>query len=404
MSLTRLAMRLAAGRALLNRTLAGVRVFDSAVDPIDQTIAESRQPILVLTTDEHEVVTTGRDLGSGNHQCDLVIEVAIASRVEVPASDGSGGQITIAIPHTDEGMELTLDLMEHQVVCVLNRDDNDWSRAWMKLVPRVTRRLSRRGASAENGVRFAARQLVLTCDLVDTPTRGSTIEPDTAWGDVLAAMETDEALQPIAGLLRANRGRVQVEGRDVSLTPAAERARLVALLMQSDNVTARLSVEDLVGFGRWPHHQGRPGNRDRQVVAEAIAQFDLGDLSQRQIDSLSGGQRQRAFVAMAWAQEAPWLLLDEPLAALDPRHVRDLMERLRAMSRPGVAGARSIIIVMHDLAATARYADRIIALKDGRIITSGPRNLAMTGALLSDLFDTGLDVVKLRGADVVVPA
>jgi len=233
MSLTRLAMRLAAGRALLNRTLAGVRVFDSAVDPIDQTIAETRQPILVLTTDEHEVVTTGRDLGSGNHQCDLVIEVAIASRVEVPASDGSGGQITIAIPHTDEGMELTLDLMEHQVVCVLNRDDNDWSRAWMKLVPRVMRRLSRRGASAENGVRFAARQLVLTCDLVDTPTRGSTIEPDTAWGDVLAAMETDEALQPIAGLLRA-----ELEGQ-----PIADWRRAAHML------GIPLQVADQMGLG-----------------------------------------------------------------------------------------------------------------------------------------------------------
>jgi hypothetical protein len=196
-------MRVAAARALKGRTLAGPRVFDSAVDPIDQTIAEQRQPLIVLTTDEHEVETTGRDLGSGNHQCDLVIEVAIAARVEVPASDGQGGQITIAIPHTDEGMELTLDLMEHQVVAALTRDDNEWSRIWMMLVPRVQRRLSRRGASAENGVRFAARQLVLTCDLVDTPPIGAAPEAGTAWGDVLVAMDADPALAPIAGMLRA---------------------------------------------------------------------------------------------------------------------------------------------------------------------------------------------------------
>lgn len=211
MSLTRLAMRLAAARALKGRTLAGPRVFDSAVDPIDQTIAEQRQPLIVLTTDEHELEVTGRDLGSGNHQCDLVIEVAIAARVEVPASDGQGGQITIAIPHTDEGMELTLDLMEHQVVAVLTRDDNAWSQVWMKLVPRIQRRLSRRGASAENGVRFAARQLVLTCDLVDTPPIGAAPEAGTAWGDVLAAMEGDAALAPIAAMLRA-----EVAGASVS--------------------------------------------------------------------------------------------------------------------------------------------------------------------------------------------
>jgi hypothetical protein len=202
MSLTRLVMRLAAARALRDRTLAGARVFDSAVDPIDQTIAENRQPLLVLTTDEHEADVTGRDLSGDAQRCDLVIELAIAARVEVPARDGQGGQITIAIPHTDEGMELTLDMMEHQVVTALTRDDNAWSRAWMKLVPRVTRRLSRRGASSENGVRFAARQLVLTCDLVDTPVAGDTLAPNSAWEEALALMEADPILANIANLLR----------------------------------------------------------------------------------------------------------------------------------------------------------------------------------------------------------
>lgn len=252
MSLTRLAMRLAASRALLNRTLAGDRVFDSAVDPIDQTIANKRQPLLVLTTDEHEVETTGRDLSSGNHQCDLVIEVAIASRVEVPASDGQGGQITIAIPHTDEGMELTLDMMEHQVVAALTRDNNEWSRVWMKLVPRIQRRLSRRGASAENGVRFAARQLVLTCDLVDTPPIGAQIEAGTAWGDALAAMEADEALAPIAGMLRA-----EIEGETV---PEWEQA--------AQMLGIPLEVVDQLGFMPTLDLEGDPVAVGEVVLAE----------------------------------------------------------------------------------------------------------------------------------------
>ena len=166
MSLSRLAMRVAAARALKGATLAEARVFDSAVDPIDQTIAETRQPILIVTTDDHEVEVTGRDLGHGNISCDLVIEAAIASRVELNTPDGDGGEVTIAIPHTDEGMELALDVMEHQVMAALTRERSDWSRVWMKLVPRVSRRLSRRGASVEKGVRFAARQIVLTCDLI----------------------------------------------------------------------------------------------------------------------------------------------------------------------------------------------------------------------------------------------
>jgi len=233
MSLTRLAMRIATARALQNRTLAETRVFDSAVDPIDQTIAEARQPLLVLTTDEHEADVTGRDLSSGSQRCDLVIEMAIASRVEVPSKDGEGGQITIAIPHTDEGMELTLDIMEHQVVASLTRDDSAWSRAWMKLVPRVTKRLSRRGASSENGVRFAARQLVLTCDLVDTPVGDDTIAPNSAWGEVLALMATDAALAPIASILRT-----EIEG-----APLSDWRRAAATL------GVPLEVADQIGIG-----------------------------------------------------------------------------------------------------------------------------------------------------------
>ena len=233
MSLTRLAMRLAAARALRDRTLAGARVFDSAVDPIDQTIAETRQPLLVLTTDEHGLDVTGRDLNSGAHRCDLVIEIAIASRVEVPASDGDGGQISIAIPHTDEGMELTLDIMEHQVTRALTRDDTAWSRTWMKLVPRITRRLSRRGASSENGVRFAARQLVLTCDLVDTPLAGGSIASNSAWGDVLVLMEADPILVNIASLLRA-----EMDG-----TPLADWRRA------AETLGVPLEVVNQIGIG-----------------------------------------------------------------------------------------------------------------------------------------------------------
>lgn len=175
MSLTRLAMRIAAAKAIRGRTLAQDRVFDSAVDPIDRTILETHQPMAVVTTDEHSLDVTGRDLGSGPHQCDLVVEIAIAARTEVQAPDGSGGQITVAIPHTDEGMEITLDILEHQVIGALQRDDNAWTRLWMALVPRVTKRVSRRGASSEDGVRFAARQVVLTCDLVDTPPSGEAV-------------------------------------------------------------------------------------------------------------------------------------------------------------------------------------------------------------------------------------
>jgi hypothetical protein len=257
MSLTRLAMRLAAARTVRDRTLAGPRVFDSAVDPIDQTIAENRQPLIVVTTDEHELAVTGRDLGSGDHQCDLIFEIAIASRVELPAADGQGGQITIAIPHTDEGMELTLDMMEHQVLSALTRDDGAWSRIWMQLVPRVTRRLSRRGASSENGVRFAARQIVLSCDLVDTPTVGAPIAAGTAWGDALAAMEADPDLAGIAGVLRS-----EIEGN-----PLADWRRAAAML------GVPIEVANEIGLGPVLDQKDDPSPLD-QIVLDGGG-FDL---------------------------------------------------------------------------------------------------------------------------------
>ena len=250
MSLTRLAMRLAAARAVRNKTMAADRVFDSAVDPIDQTIAENRQPLIVVTTDEHELAVTGRDLGSGNHQCDLVFEIAIASRVELPAADGQGGQITIAIPHTDEGMELTLDMMEHRIIAALTQDDGAWSGVWMKLVPRVTRRLSRRGASSENGVRFAARQIVLTCDLVDTPAPGATVVAGSAWGDTLVAMEADPDLAGIANVLRS-----EIEG-----TPLADWRRAAATL------GIPLEVSDSIGLGPVQDMSDDPQPLDRIVL------------------------------------------------------------------------------------------------------------------------------------------
>ncbi|WP_373354136.1 ATP-binding cassette domain-containing protein [Pseudoroseicyclus sp. CXY001] len=209
-------------------------------------------------------------------------------------------------------------------------------------------------------------------------------------------------LHALAGLLRPARGRVTVEGLDMARAAPIDRAKAVALLTQSERVTARLTVADLVGFGRWPHHKGRPGAEDHRQVAEAMELFDLTALSGQLLDSLSGGQRQRAFTAMAYAQETPWMLLDEPLSALDPRYSRDLMERLQGLTRPG-PGARSVIIVLHDLSAAARYADRVVALKGGRLVTSGPASLKLTGEMLSGLFGTGLAVETVRGRRLVAP-
>jgi len=269
MSLARLAMRIAAARALRGATLAENRVFDSAIAPIDQTIAEERQPILIVTTDDHEMEVTGRDLFHGEISCELVIEAAIAARVELPAGDDA--EAMIAIPHTDEGMELALDLMEHQVMGALTRERSDWSRVWMKLVPRISRRLSRRGASVEKGVRFAARQIVLTCDLIEAPGDGASIAVGTAWADLLAVMESDADLAPIAQMLRS-----EIEG-----APLADWRRAANML------GIHLTTADAIGLGPLSDLTGDPQSFEEAQLTGGRAPIvvERGALMERTADA-----------------------------------------------------------------------------------------------------------------------
>jgi iron complex transport system ATP-binding protein len=206
-------------------------------------------------------------------------------------------------------------------------------------------------------------------------------------------------LHCLAGLLRPSAGRVALGDMDPQGAAPEARARRVALLQQSPAVVSRLSVTEMVGFGRWPHHRGRVTARDRAVVAEALAAFALEELSERRIDTLSGGQRQRAFVAMTWAQETPWMLLDEPLNALDPRHARDLMARMHGLSRQS---GRSIVIVLHDINAAAGWADRVVAMKDGRVMAEGPTGSVLTAERLAALYDTPFEILSHQGRPVVV--
>ncbi|MDK3075351.1 ATP-binding cassette domain-containing protein [Sedimentitalea sp. JM2-8] len=206
-------------------------------------------------------------------------------------------------------------------------------------------------------------------------------------------------LHCIAGLNRPAFGTVRIGDLDPFAAPGSLRARAVALLRQSPAVVSRLRVRELVAFGRWPHHRGRATPQDDAVVARALEIFTLEALADRPVETLSGGQRQRAFIAMTWAQDTPWMLLDEPLNALDPRHARDLMVRLHDLSR---AGDRSVIIVLHDINAAAGWADRIVAMKDGRVAARDTTAALLTPETLGAVFDTPFEVLNTGGRPVVV--
>lgn len=194
----------------------------------------------------------------------------------------------------------------------------------------------------------------------------------------------------IGRLLDADAGQVRVGGHDVKQAPSKVLAQTMSILRQENHFITRLTVRQLVGFGRFPHSGGRMTLYDHQQVDQALQFLDLSDLADRFLDQLSGGQRQRAYVAMVLAQDTDYLLLDEPLNNLDMQHAVSMMGQLR---RAADDLGKTIIIVIHDINFAAAYSDRIVALKEGRLVQLGTPKEIMTPEILSDVFNTEIKIL-----------
>lgn len=203
----------------------------------------------------------------------------------------------------------------------------------------------------------------------------------------------------IGRLLHPDSGRITVGGLDVHTSKSRELAKVVSILRQENQFMARLTVRQLVTFGRFPHSAGRPTKADERAIHAAIAFLDLAGLEERFIDELSGGQRQRAFVAMVLAQDTDYVLLDEPLTGLDMRHAASMMRQLRAAAD---ALNKTIVLVVHDVNFASAYADRIVALAEGRVVASGTPEEIMTPEVLENVFGTGVDVIEHEGRKVAL--
>ena len=197
-------------------------------------------------------------------------------------------------------------------------------------------------------------------------------------------------LTMIGRLLGIDEGTIAVAGYDVTTTDSADLAKIVSILRQENHFMTRLTIRQLVGFGRFPHSKGRLTEHDEKLISQAIDFLGLRELEGRYLDELSGGQRQRAYVAMVLAQDTEYVLLDEPLNNLDMQRSVQMMQHLRrAASELG----RTIVIVLHDINFAGHYADRICALKNGRVVRFGQPEQIMTSEVLSGIFDTPVEVV-----------
>jgi iron complex transport system ATP-binding protein len=205
-------------------------------------------------------------------------------------------------------------------------------------------------------------------------------------------------LSLIARLTPLQEGRIMVDELTVGSCANDVLARKLAILPQATDTAPLLTVRELVGFGRYPYNKGRPCPDDTARVEQAIETFGLTGLASRRLDTLSGGQRQRAQVAMTFAQDTDYILLDEPLNNLDIAASRSLMGVLRNLAQEF---GRTVVIVLHDMNYAAAYADQIVAMKDGKIAAFGAPNEIITDALLRDVFDTSPTLHRLNGKVLV---
>ncbi|MGY1843817.1 ABC transporter ATP-binding protein [Modestobacter sp. SYSU DS0875] len=211
-------------------------------------------------------------------------------------------------------------------------------------------------------------------------------------------------LKALGRLLRPTGGTVLLDGRAITSTPTREVAKVLGLLPQTPLAPEGLTVADLVARGRHPHQSWlrQWSSDDEAVVAEALGWTDMAELADSPVDALSGGQRQRAWISMALAQGTDLLLLDEPTTYLDLAHQVDVLE---LVGRLHAERGRTVVVVLHDLNLAARYAQRLVAMKDGVLVAAGTPAEVLTEQLLADVFELEARVVPdpVTGTPMVVP-
>lgn len=198
-------------------------------------------------------------------------------------------------------------------------------------------------------------------------------------------------LMIIGRLLDLDEGQIKVANLDVSGKNSKDLAKIVTILRQENHFITRLTIRQLVGFGRFPYSKGKLTKEDEEIISKYIDFLGLTELETRYLDELSGGQRQRAYVAMVLCQETEYVLLDEPLNNLDISHSVQMMDHLKkAANELG----RTIVTVMHDINFASKYSDRICAMKDGKITAFGTVEEIMDPEVLTDIFGTKIETME----------
>ncbi|GAA0101403.1 ATP-binding cassette domain-containing protein [Paraclostridium bifermentans] len=206
-------------------------------------------------------------------------------------------------------------------------------------------------------------------------------------------------LSIITRLMKKDNGEVLIDGKRLEAWDNKELSKKIAILKQSNNINLKLTIRELVSFGRYPHSEGRLTKEDEKYIDEAIDFMKLKDIQNKYLDELSGGQRQRAYIAMVIAQNTEYVFLDEPLNNLDMKHSVEMMKVLRNLcDKLG----KTVVLVMHDINYTSCYSDYIVALKDGKIANHGKTQDIINKEVLEGIYDMEFDIREINGDKICV--
>ena len=203
----------------------------------------------------------------------------------------------------------------------------------------------------------------------------------------------------ISRLIAKDAGMIDFGSRDISKWKSRELAKRLAILTQQNNVQMKLTVRELVAFGRFPYTGSHSTQEDQQIIDQAITYMELGEFDARFIDELSGGQRQRAYIAMVIAQDTEYILLDEPTNNLDIYHATNMMKIVRRLCDEL---GKTVILVLHEINYAAFYSDYICAFKDGRIAKFGPVSEVMTKETLSEIYNVDFEILQVEGKPLTI--
>ena len=203
----------------------------------------------------------------------------------------------------------------------------------------------------------------------------------------------------ISRLIARDSGAIDLEDRDLARWKSKDLAKRLAILTQRNEVQMKLTVRELVAFGRFPYSGSHLNAEDLRIIDQTIAYMELEEYQDRFIDELSGGQRQRAYIAMVIAQDTDYVLLDEPTNNLDIYHATNMMKIVRRLCDEL---GKTVILVLHEINYAAFYSDYICAFRDGKVAKFGTVEEVITKSTLSEIYNVDFEIMNIGGKPLTI--